>query len=91
MTRIRAVRARLSATVRSLVSGVAAGYRRWSEWADLDPSEKVMYTGLLMLAIGLAAVLDWADLPPLAALAVPGFVLVFAALRMTAPPKGGGG
>ncbi len=71
MTRLRRALRRVARAVLAPPRAVAG----W--WSSLDPPERVMYRGLVLVAAGLAAV--W---PPAAAI-VPGAVLVAVSLGFT--------
>lgn len=80
MSRLRRLRAALAA----IPAGIAAAVRAFWEWQSEIPDQgRVTLVGLLLLAAGGVAWCEWFGIPPLAAVSIPGLVLVAVGLGFT--------
>lgn len=77
--------------VRRLFAAIAALPRAFWDWQSEIPDQgRVTLVGLLLLAIGSSAWCEFFGVPPLAALSLPGLVLVAVGLGFTMRRGGAG-
>lgn len=87
MTRIRAA----LGVLRRIPTAIGAALRAFWEWQSEIPDQgRVTLVGLILLAAGGVAWCDWFGIPPLAAVSIPGLVLVAVGLGFTLRRGGAG-
>ena len=80
MTRAR----RLGSALAAIPAAIAATLRAAWEWqSEITDQGRVVLIGLVLLAAGGVAWCEWFGIPPLAALSIPGLVLVAVGLGFT--------
>jgi hypothetical protein len=80
MSRIRSA----LATLRRVPAAMGTALRSIWEWQSEIPDQgRVTLLGLVLLAAGGVAWCDWFGIPPLAAVSIPGLVLVAVGLGFT--------
>lgn len=70
--------------LRRISAAIGSAARAVWEWqSDIADQGRVVLVGLVLLALGGTAWCDWFGIPPLAAVSIPGLVLVAVGLGFT--------